>query len=34
VIMTGTPSGVGAVQPGDRLDGEVEGVGAGESGED
>ena len=27
VIMTGTPSGVGAVQPGDRLEGEVEGVG-------
>jgi fumarylpyruvate hydrolase len=27
VIMTGTPSGVGAVRPGDRLEGDVEGVG-------
>jgi fumarylpyruvate hydrolase len=27
VIMTGTPSGVGAVRSGDRLEGEVEGVG-------
>jgi fumarylpyruvate hydrolase len=27
VIMTGTPSGVGAVRPDDRLEGEVEGVG-------
>ncbi|MFO1071793.1 MAG: fumarylacetoacetate hydrolase family protein [Geminicoccaceae bacterium] len=27
VILTGTPSGVGAVQPGDRLHGQVEGVG-------
>ena len=27
VIMTGTPAGVGAVRPGDRLEGEVEGVG-------
>ncbi|PPQ29043.1 fumarylacetoacetate hydrolase family protein [Rhodopila globiformis] len=27
VIMTGTPAGVGPVQPGDSLEGEVEGVG-------
>jgi fumarylpyruvate hydrolase len=27
VIMTGTPAGVGPVQPADRLEGEVEGVG-------
>jgi fumarylpyruvate hydrolase len=27
VIMTGTPAGVGPVQPGDRLEGEVEGIG-------
>ncbi len=27
LLMTGTPSGVGAVQPGDRLHGHVEGVG-------
>jgi fumarylpyruvate hydrolase len=27
VIMTGTPAGVGPVQPGDRLEGAVEGVG-------
>ena len=27
VIMTGTPAGVGPVRPGDRLEGEVEGVG-------
>ncbi len=27
VIMTGTPAGVGAVPPSDRLEGEVEGVG-------
>jgi fumarylpyruvate hydrolase len=27
LIMTGTPAGVGAVQPGDRLHGRVEGVG-------
>jgi fumarylpyruvate hydrolase len=27
VIMTGTPAGVGPVQPGDRLEGVVEGVG-------
>ncbi len=28
VIMTGTPAGVGPVQPGDRLEGEIEGVGS------
>ncbi len=28
VILTGTPAGVGPVSPGDRLRGEVEGVGA------
>lgn len=27
LIYTGTPEGVGPVQPGDRLDGEIEGVG-------
>jgi fumarylpyruvate hydrolase len=27
VVLTGTPAGVGAVQPGDRLHGHVEGVG-------
>ena len=27
LIFTGTPEGVGALQPGDRLDGHVEGVG-------
>ena len=27
IILTGTPSGVGAVQPGDRLHGHVDGVG-------
>lgn len=27
LIMTGTPAGVGAVKPGDRLEGHVEGVG-------
>jgi fumarylpyruvate hydrolase len=27
VIMTGTPSGVGATVAGDRLDGEIAGVG-------
>lgn len=27
LIMTGTPAGVGAVQPGDRLEGHVDGVG-------
>jgi fumarylpyruvate hydrolase len=27
VVMTGTPAGVGPVRPGDRLEGEVEGVG-------
>ncbi|RYY92481.1 MAG: FAA hydrolase family protein, partial [Comamonadaceae bacterium] len=27
VIFTGTPEGVGALQPGDRIDGRVEGVG-------
>jgi fumarylpyruvate hydrolase len=28
LIFTGTPDGVGALQPGDRIDGRVEGVGA------
>jgi fumarylpyruvate hydrolase len=28
IIMTGTPAGVGALKPGDRLECEVEGVGA------
>ena len=28
LIYTGTPEGVGAVQPGDRIDGAIEGVGA------
>jgi fumarylpyruvate hydrolase len=28
LIFTGTPEGVGALQPGDRIDGRVEGVGA------
>lgn len=28
LIMTGTPAGVGAVQPGDRLEGTIEGVGS------
>jgi fumarylpyruvate hydrolase len=27
LIFTGTPEGVGALQPGDRIDGQVEGVG-------
>ena len=27
IIMTGTPAGVGPVVAGDRLDGEIEGVG-------
>jgi fumarylpyruvate hydrolase len=27
LIMTGTPAGVGAVKPGDRLEGHVDGVG-------
>ena len=27
LIMTGTPAGVAAVSPGDRLKGEVEGIG-------
>jgi fumarylpyruvate hydrolase len=27
LIFTGTPEGVGALQPGDRIDGHVEGVG-------
>ena len=27
LIFTGTPEGVGAVQPGDRLDGSIEGIG-------
>jgi len=28
LIFTGTPSGVGALQPGDRAEGFVEGVGS------
>jgi fumarylpyruvate hydrolase len=28
LIMTGTPKGVGRVEPGDRLDGHIDGVGA------
>ena len=28
LIFTGTPAGVGPVAPGDRLEGEIEGVGA------
>ena len=28
LIYTGTPEGVGAVQPGDRIDGHVAGVGS------
>jgi fumarylpyruvate hydrolase len=28
LIFTGTPEGVGALQPGDRIDGSIEGVGA------
>jgi fumarylpyruvate hydrolase len=28
LIFTGTPEGVGAVQPGDRIDGRIEGVGS------
>jgi fumarylpyruvate hydrolase len=28
VILSGTPAGVGPVHPGDRLRGEIEGVGA------
>jgi fumarylpyruvate hydrolase len=28
LIMTGTPKGVGRVEPGDRLDGQIDGVGA------
>jgi fumarylpyruvate hydrolase len=27
LIFTGTPEGVGALQPGDRIEGKVEGVG-------
>jgi fumarylpyruvate hydrolase len=27
LIFTGTPAGVGAVKPGDRLDGGIEGLG-------
>ena len=27
LIFTGTPEGVGALQPGDRIDGRIEGVG-------
>jgi len=27
VIMTGTPSGVGALVPGDKIEGEIEGIG-------
>ena len=27
LIMSGTPAGVGPVQPGDRLEGHVDGVG-------
>jgi fumarylpyruvate hydrolase len=27
LIFTGTPEGVGALQPGDRVDGRIEGVG-------
>ena len=27
LIFTGTPEGVGAVQPGDRLNGRIDGVG-------
>jgi fumarylpyruvate hydrolase len=27
LIMTGTPKGVGPVEPGDRLDGHIDGVG-------
>lgn len=27
LIFTGTPEGVGPLQPGDRIDGQVEGVG-------
>jgi fumarylpyruvate hydrolase len=27
VIMTGTPSGVGALVPGDKIEGEIEGLG-------
>jgi fumarylpyruvate hydrolase len=27
LLMTGTPAGVGAVRPGDRLHGHVDGVG-------
>jgi len=27
LIFTGTPEGVGALQPGDRIEGRVEGVG-------
>jgi fumarylpyruvate hydrolase len=28
LIFTGTPAGVGPVAPGDRLEGEIDGVGA------
>jgi len=28
VILTGTPAGVGAVQPGDVLEGTIEGAGS------
>ena len=27
LIFTGTPEGVGPVQPGDRIDGHIEGIG-------
>jgi fumarylpyruvate hydrolase len=27
LIMTGTPKGVGQVEPGDRLEGQIDGVG-------
>ena len=27
LIMTGTPKGVGRVEPGDRLEGQIDGVG-------
>jgi 2-keto-4-pentenoate hydratase/2-oxohepta-3-ene-1,7-dioic acid hydratase in catechol pathway len=27
VILTGTPAGVGPMQPGDRVDVEIEGIG-------
>jgi fumarylpyruvate hydrolase len=28
LIFTGTPAGVGPVAPGDRLEGEIDGIGA------